>query len=358
MRLLCNVLTALAVTVLVACGSNEKAKPGDSTPATDDTADSRTSDDTGEPPPPTETVQLEFSVDPGSDWRLGAFAAHLENEELQHSSQETSYAITGQQMEMGLWPPSTDLLGKTWWSDQGVIFFLAAYTDKNGNEQKDPDEGIVSLSTRVLLYEISDESPKGEWLLAETDDSTRNGEPTRLPLSEGISMASLKPRSPVTISGTVELSNTGGASVRAGTISYYEWLTELPIAGRPLDEPVGETFSFTFSQDLNASRLGTSPVASFPVSIEVPMPYHDADGTNDFSAGDVQLGWTCLGSLHAALLYVPELVDISNAIEAASLGIGPGWLGVEVNINTFTWRLLTASESTNLVMSDTLCGTP
>jgi len=285
--------------------------------------------------------------------------AYVQDDEIQHTSQEISYAITGQQMEIELWSPSTELLGKTWSSDQGVIFFLAAYPDRNGNAEKDPDEAILSLSTRVLLFEISEDNPKGEWLLAETNDSTRSDLPTRLPLSEGIPMASLKPRTPVTLSGTVELSNTGGASVRAGAISYYEWLTEVPLPGRPLDEPVTDTFSFTLAQDLDAARLGDYPAwTSLRIGVEVPMPYQDADGTNDFSAGDVQLGWTCIGNLHTALIYVPDLTDVPSAIEASSLSLAPGWNGIEVDSSALTWRILSAAETTNLVMSDTLCGSP
>ena len=88
------------------------------------------------------------------------------------------------------------------------------------------------------------------------------------------------------------------------------------------------------------------------------MPYQDADGTSDFSAGDVQLGWTCIGSLHTALIYVPDLTDVPSALEARSLDLAPGWNGIEVDSNALTWRILTAPETTNLVMSDTLCGTP
>jgi hypothetical protein len=316
-------------------------------------------DDTGGSDGKGNLAELRFSEVSYGNWRVGAWLGHVVEDELEISSEVFSWAVTGQVMEVELPEPDSAWQGDLWSGSTGAAFSWFAYEDTNEDGNRDGAEPMFAASTRLLIL-----SQHGAWGAGETDSNARSGVPDSRPLGDGFNLQVFPERAPLVLSGTVALSTADPSVARFGTINFLEYLTGGSVGGRPFDTALPDPYSFTFTDDLDALRITLTPISSMELGVEGPMAYEDADGTGDFTAGDVQVGNICVGDQPVVLVYVPPILSVGSANEMMSLGFAMGWNGVRADPDSWDptatppleWELLTHADFLITLASDTDCG--
>jgi hypothetical protein len=305
--------------------------------------------DTSEPEyGPSFTFEANYDLEPASNWRLGTWLVHFDNDGFVYVRDY------GEGAAVRAWPASFDVASPRGADvipngdgTNGAYWFVYLYADANDNGAWDSGEGFQAVAPRMLAYVDTFQGfPDVFYGLAFTE----TGDLEFFDAAEGFDLVTVAGADSITLDGTVATTgNPNSAPDRIATFSFDEFDGTTVVPGRPLDEALATPFSVTINGAPAAERQVEDE--GFIYAIETPYAYTDSDTSGGYTAGDELVAGLCAGTDPVYLFWTPPATDIEGASIAALYDFSSG-LVAYASRATGEEAL---TDTTGLVVSSTLC---
>ncbi len=294
-------------------------------------------EDAGEDPDAGEEVedlmiQIRYTDSHDGSWRVGAFLFHIEeaggDEFPVLIGESASVPLDDEIVNLTIPAPGPEDFGPLFDGMEGAAWVLAAYADEDGDGVRGDDEPVEAIRGGVILFP-SEDIPEDE-VVANTWvglDVSIDDEVTLIDLEAPIDLTALATRMEVTIGGTISAELLAGVT-HLGSVSLSETGAEIG-PNPPILEPLTtEAWEVTIDEPLDDERLLEHEAATpLPFSVERPVAFEDTEGTGQLVNPAQFRAHTCDsdGEEIMVLLYLPEVLDPTQALFVHLFGMARGW---------------------------------